>query len=145
MRVYAGTTSELPLIGITNHQNYQFLELLPINAGNRNAGNSEVFDQNFYFLMVPYRNFHSYHLTLTLTLTLTHTLNQGWPTQLHHWANISAPILKRAAKLLLMTNSHYFTSFSSNFFDELCFENLIFPAIPAKSLSPKIFPTSQQN
>ena len=29
--------------------------------------------------------------------------SQGWPTQLHHWANISAPILKRAAKLMLMT------------------------------------------
>ena len=52
-------------------------------------------------------------------------ITQGWPTQLHHWANISAPILKRAAKLLLMTNSHYFTSFSSNFL-MIFFENLIF-------------------
>ena len=75
---FYGATSELSLIGITNHQNYQLLELLPINANNSNVGNSEVFDRNFHFLMIPYRNFHSYHLTLTLTLThptLTHTLN----------------------------------------------------------------------
>ena len=53
-----GTTSELPLIGITNHQNYQLLELPPINVGNTNVGNSEVFD----------RNFHSYHLTLSIRM-----------------------------------------------------------------------------
>ena len=49
---------------------------LPINVGNSNVGNSEVFDRNFHFLMVPYRNIHSYHFTLTLTLTYTlnHTL-----------------------------------------------------------------------
>ena len=49
---------------------------------------------------------------------LVQSLDQEWPTQLHHWANISDPILKRAAKLLLMTNSHHFTSFSSNFFHD---------------------------
>ena len=45
-------------------------------------------------------------------------LYQGWPTQLHHWANIFASILKRASKLL-MTNSQYFTFFPSNVFDHL--------------------------
>ena len=55
---------------IITDRNYQLLELPPINVGN-----SEVFDRKFHFLMVPYRNFHSYHLTLALTLThtLTHT------------------------------------------------------------------------
>ena len=39
------------------------------------------------------------------------------------------PFLKRAAKLLLMTNSqsHYFTSFSSNFFENLIFSLLYLP------------------
>ena len=55
----------------------------------------------------------------------------------------SAPILKRAAKLLLMTNSHYFTSFSSNFFDDLFFENLMFsPLYLTKAYPPEIFSTS---
>ena len=66
-------------------------------------------------------------------------LEQGWPTQLQHWANISAPILKRAAKLLLMTNSHYFASFSSNFLMTF-FENLIFPPLYLpKAYLPKFF------
>ena len=38
-----------------------------------------------------------------------------------------------------MTNSHYFTSFSSNFFDDLFLRTSYFPAIPAKSLSPRNF------
>ena len=57
---FTGTTSELPLIGITNHQNYQLLELPLINVGNSNDGNSEVFDRNFHFLIVSYRNYHCF-------------------------------------------------------------------------------------
>ena len=49
-----------------------------------------------------------------------YTLEQGWPRQLYHWAIIFVPIFKRAAKLF-MTNSQYFTSFSSNFFANLIF------------------------
>ena len=55
-----GTTSELPLIGITTHRNYQLLELPLINVGNNNVGNSEVFDRNFHFLIVSYRNYHCF-------------------------------------------------------------------------------------
>ena len=78
--------------------------------------------------------------------SIGNSVEQGWPTQLHHWANISAPILKRATKLLLMTNSHYFTSFSSNFLMNFL-RTSYFPryAILAKSLSPEMFPTSQQD
>ena len=52
-------------LGITHYhyQTYQISELAPINVGN---WNSEIFDRNFHS-MVPYRNFHSHHLTLTLT------------------------------------------------------------------------------
>ena len=55
-----GTTSELPLIGITTHRNYQLLELPLINVGNSNVGNSEVFNRNFHFLIVSYRNYHCF-------------------------------------------------------------------------------------
>ena len=54
-------------------------------------------------------------IPLALSCMLTYSLNQGWPTQLHHWANIFVSILKRAAKLPI-TNSLYFTSIPSNFF-----------------------------
>ena len=93
-----------------------------------------------------------YRLVSGLRLGLGYWLGQEWPSQLHHWANISAPIIKsikRAAKLLLMTNSHYFifTSFSSNFFKDF-FENFIFPPLygylPKACPPPEIFPTSQQ-
>ena len=68
-----------------------------------------------------------------------HILYQGWPTQLYHWANISAPIVKRAAKLLLMTNSHYFTSFSSNFLMTFFWEPHISPLYFQKPIPPKFF------
>ena len=55
-----GTTSELPPIGITTHRNYQLLELPLINVGNSNVGNSEVFDRNFHFIIVSYRNYHCF-------------------------------------------------------------------------------------
>ena len=89
-------------------------------------------------MRVPLKNY-IYHFEYPIIHTHIHIgLEQGWSTQLHYWANIPAPILKRAAKLLLMTNSHYFTS---NFF-----ENLIFsPLYPPKAYPPEIFPTSQQN
>ena len=66
-------------------------------------------------------------------------LNQGWPTQLHYWANIFVPTFKRATKLL-MTNLQYFTftSFSSNFFDDLFSEPHFFPLYLAKAY-PQIF------
>ena len=65
---------------------------------------------------------------------------QGWSKQLHHWANISTPILKRAAKQLLMTNSHYFTSFSANFFDVLFLRTSYFPRYTCqKPIPPKFF------
>ena len=50
--------------------------------------------------------------------SFSRSLDQGWPTQLHHWANIFVSILKRAAKLVI-TNSQFFTSFAPNFFDDL--------------------------
>ena len=68
-------------------------------------------------------------------------LDQRWPTQLHRWANISDPILKRAAKLLLMTNSHYFNSYFSNFFDDF-FKNLIFSP---RYYLPKAYPRNFSN
>ena len=51
-----GTTSELPLIGITNFRNYYSL-----NVGNSNAGNSERYylgittDRNYQLLELPIR------------------------------------------------------------------------------------------
>ena len=64
-------------------------------------------------------SFHFLYLTVSYIIECSIGIEQGWPTQLHHWANIFVPILKRAAKLLLMANSNYFTSFSSNFFRHL--------------------------
>ena len=55
-----GTTSELTLIGITTDRNYQLLELPLINFGQCNVGNSEVFDRNFHFLIVFYRNYYCF-------------------------------------------------------------------------------------
>ena len=101
--------------------------------------------RGLYFLAVIFAASFSFFLT-KLAFTLSKVLEQGWPTQLHNWANIPAPILKRAAKLLLITNSHYFTLFSSNFYDDLFFENLIFsPLYLPKAYPPEIFPTSQQD
>ena len=87
------------------------LQVLKVCESNKNANEFKLYKQEYY------------------------SLYQGWPTQLHNWANISAPILKRAAKLLLMTDSHYFTLFSSNFFDDL-FDNLIFSLL----YLPKAYP-----
>ena len=47
-------------LGITTDRNYQLLELPLINVGNSNVGNSEVFDRNFHFLIVSYRNYHCF-------------------------------------------------------------------------------------
>ena len=52
-------------LGITTDRNYQLSELPLINVGNSNAGNSnvgnsEVFDRNFHFLIVSYRNYHCF-------------------------------------------------------------------------------------
>ena len=66
-------------------------------------------------------------------------LEQGWPTQLHHWANILVSLLKRPAKLPIAI-SLYFTSIPSNFFDDLFLENLI--PLPPLYL-PKAYPPSQ--
>ena len=47
-------------LGITTDRNYQLLELPLINVGNSNVGNSEVFDRNFHFLLVSYRNYYCF-------------------------------------------------------------------------------------
>ena len=47
-------------LGITTDRNYQLSELPLINVGNSNVGNSDVFDRNFHFLIVSYRNYHCF-------------------------------------------------------------------------------------
>ena len=70
----------------------------------------------------------------TWTHAIFHTLDQGWPTQLHHWANIFVTIVKKAPKLLMEN------SISLKFFWWLFFGNLIFfPYACQKSIDPKSF------
>ena len=47
-------------LGITTDRNYHLSELPLINVGNSNVGNSDVFDRNFHFLIVSYRNYHCF-------------------------------------------------------------------------------------
>ena len=77
-----------------------------------------------YHHNIPYNNYnipysirytvYTIHTVYSIYYTIYITLYLGWPTQLHHWANILVPIVKRVAKLLI-TNSLYFSSFLSNF------------------------------
>ena len=57
---YGGLPFVRYYLGITTDRNYQLLELPLINVGNSNVGNSEVFDRNFHFLIVSYRNYHCF-------------------------------------------------------------------------------------
>ena len=66
------------------------------------------------------------------------SLDQEWPTQLYHWANIFVTIVKRAAKLL-MANSIYFTSFPLDFFDDLSGNLIFYPYACQKPIDPKNF------
>ena len=91
-------------------RNYQLLELPLINVGNSNVGNSEVFDRNFHFLIVCYRNYRCFlaahrHLLVAnfscygpsddsrqalnhiLANTLTHTLTNTLTYTLTHTLN----------------------------------------------------------